>query len=451
MRFASTRVISTILMSLLAVSLAACGGDDSSPDNQPDETITPSITPLSIARQPTQIPTLEAAEGGTITLEVWFPEPLAPIDRTDVNDVLDVQIGDFDQSEGGEVNIQFRRKLTQDVGGIISTLRAATNVAPGALPDITLIRTEDLAGAVQSGLVYPFTDALIPDSMLDEIYPPLLDLGRVNNQLFGVPYMAEALHLAYQPATSDEDGESGVINGWSFADTLIRGEAWAFPAIRAGGLSRTFYIQYLDAGGAPPRADGSMRVDEDALLTILAYYEEARADGLFPEEGLEFTQISDYVTDLAIGNIDAGVVDSTTYLDLVNEGVDLLPAPIPTSSGNALSTVNGWLWVITTPNADRQATAARFLDWMMDVDRQRDYAEAINRLPSERSALLNLDVDPDYITLLDTILLNARLPLTDGGGSVIARAMQTGLTAVLSGESTAEEATQAVIDQENGS
>jgi hypothetical protein len=88
---------------------------------------------------------------------------------------------------------------------------------------------------------------------------------------------------------------------------------------------------------------------------------------------------------------------------------------------------------------------------MMDVDRQRDYAEAINRLPSERSALLNLDVDPDYITLLDTILLNARLPLTDGGGSVIARAMQTGLTAVLSGESTAEEATQAVIDQENGS
>jgi ABC-type glycerol-3-phosphate transport system substrate-binding protein len=436
-------------MSLLAVSLAACGGDEPSPDNQPDETITPSVTPFSVARQPSPIPTSDATGDGTITLEVWFPEPLAPIDRTDVNDVLDVQIGDFDQSEGGEVNIQFRRKLTQDVGGIISTLRAASNVAPGALPDITLIRTEDLAGAVQSGLVYPLTDALIPDSMLDEIYPPLLDLGRVNNQLFGVPYMTEVLHLAYQPATSDE--ESVVINGWSFSDTLVRGDSWAFPAIRAGGLNRTFYIQYLDAGGAPPRADGTIRVDEDALLTVLAYYEEAQADGLFPEEGLEFTQISDYVTDLAIGNIEAGVVDSTTYLDLVSEGVDLLPAPIPTASGNALSTVNGWVWVITTPNADRQATAARFLDWMMDVERQRDYAEAINRLPSERSALLNLDADPDYITLLDTILLGARLPLTDGGGSVIARAMQTALTAVLSGESTAEEATQAVIDQENGS
>jgi hypothetical protein len=48
---------------------------------------------------------------------------------------------------------------------------------------------------------------------------------------------------------------------------------------------------------------------------------------------------------------------------------------------------NAWMWVVVTDDPARQALAIEFINWMMDVARQREYAEVIFRLPSQEPAL----------------------------------------------------------------
>ena len=69
------------------------------------------------------------------------------------------------------------------------------------------------------------------------------------------------------------------------------------------------------------------------------------------------------------------------------------------------------MWVLTSADSEQQALALRFLNWMLDVDRQGRYNQAISMLPSQRTALRQWE-DADYATFVDTLLNNATLPLS---------------------------------------
>ena len=67
-------------------------------------------------------------------------------------------------------------------------------------------------------------------------------------------------------------------------------------------------------------------------------------------------------------------------------------------------------------------------------------------LPSQRTALRQWE-DSGYASFIDTLLNNASLPLLDSTGSATARVIQSALASVISGQRTAEQATQDVINQ----
>ena len=94
--------------------------------------------------------------------------------------------------------------------------------------------------------------------------------------------------------------------------------------------------------------------------------------------------------------------------------------------------------------ADRQARALRFLNWMLDADRQRQYAEIVHMLPSQRTALRQMP-DTAYVDFVNTLLANATLPLAQSESGAAARAMQNALASVLSGQHTADDATREVM------
>src|SRR5262245_10748695 len=98
----------------------------------------PGVTPTGIAAS-----TAEATARVPVTLNVRLPEPLAPIDNQDAADLLSEQISAF-QAANDDIVVDFRLKKAQDVGGIMATLKAANLVAPGALPDLTLLRRSDM-------------------------------------------------------------------------------------------------------------------------------------------------------------------------------------------------------------------------------------------------------------------------------------------------------------------
>jgi multiple sugar transport system substrate-binding protein len=256
--------------------------------------------------------------------------------------------------------------------------------------------------------------------------------------------MLEILVVAYRPTDQETPYDS-----WRFEDVLTRELPFVFPAGRANPLNNTFYVQYLAAGGTPLQG-GVLTVNENALLTVLSFYQQAYETGVVDKSLVNYTSPLDYQLELVNGTIDTAVINSTTLLTLHAQGVDLFVAPVPTHSGQMATQLNGWMWVMSTSDPVRQALAARFLEWMMDADRQEQYAQSIYMLPSQRNALQawnDTELDTGKIT---AFLTNAYLPLTATDSSTVVRAMQNALIAVITGERTAEDATQDVLDQING-
>jgi ABC-type glycerol-3-phosphate transport system substrate-binding protein len=422
----------------LVLLLAACAPQSAQPTEVAvtEETIVtppaPAITPTGIA-----VSTVEATALVPVTLNVWWPEPLAPIDNQDAADMLSEQISAF-QAANDDVAVDFRLKKAQDVGGIMATLKAANLVAPGALPDLTLLRRSDMLSAAQAGLIMPM-DERVPAAILDNLPPMVGALGRVNDRLYGLPYNVEVQHIATQPGVYAPDE-------WSFADILTQKIAYVFPAGRANTLSDVFLAQYRDATNT--REGSTISVEADQLEALFSFYQTAVAERLIDPIVLEYILPEDYRGGLARGDIPAGVVTSTLYLKMAADpdGEALDFAALPTASGQPATVVDGWMWVLTSADAEQQAAAMRFLTWMVDTDRQGRYNQAISMLPSQRSALRQWE-DPDYAAFIDMLLSNATLPLAESTGGVTARVIQSALASVISGQRTAEEAAQDVITQ----
>lgn len=421
------------LLAAALLALAACG-----PSTAP-------ITPAAVAQLPTDTPTPEATITPTpaatstpapAVLSIWWPEPLAPVDNSDAADLLSEQISGFQAAQGGDVLVDLRLKREGDLGGIMATLRAASPVAPGALPDLTLMQRSDLLAAAHDGLVFPL-EGLVSSAVVGDLFQPALQLGQVDGALYGVPYMLSVEHMAYHDV-----GASGL--SWRFADVLARGTPYAFPAGPAAGISRTLFSQYLDAGGSLDDAN-HLVIDADALLAVLTYYQQTVETGVLSPAVLNYARPADYRVDLVAGVLDAGVVGSTLYLSLVEESAALRFGPLPTESGVGASALDGWLWVLTTSSADRQALAARFLNWMMNASRQGQYAQTVNMLPSQRTALQQWPATP-YTAFARELLVGSIPYLADNASSAAARALQTAMTEVISGQKDAAAAVESVLD-----
>ncbi|MEO8397931.1 MAG: extracellular solute-binding protein [Chloroflexota bacterium] len=379
--------------------------------------------------------TVEVTEPVSLTLNIWWPEPLAPIDNQDAADLLSEQISAF-QAANRDVLVDFRLKKAQDVGGVMSTLKAASLVAPRALPDLTLLRRSDMLSAAQAGLIMPL-DERSEAAILDNFQPMVNALGRMNDRLYGLPYNIEVQHMAYQTDLVPPDR-------WSFSSVLTDKIAFVFPAGRANSLSDVFLAQYRDATGT--RESSAISIDADELRGLFEFYEQAVEDKLIDPIVLEYIIPDDYRGGLATGEIPAGIVTSTLYLKMIAGGAKLDYAPFPTESGQPATLIDGWMWVLTSADSEQQAIAMRFLNWMLDVDRQGRYNQAISMLPSQRTALRQWE-ESGYANFIDTLLNNASLPLLDSTGSATARVIQSALASVISGQRTAEQATQDVINQ----
>ena len=435
-----------MLIGICAIILVACGSRTDTEEPEITETaIQPTPTQLGV-NQPTPNPSEEAIPEVT-SLLLWWPDELAPAGN-DVNILLNNQIQAFGDAEGN-LEIDFRLKTMQELGGIMSTLRTAIVVAPSTLPDITIIRREDLISAVTNNLIQPMSGVASPSpTIISDLYDIAIELGEYDadgagegtSQLYGLPYLLDVTHLTY---LNDADNETAI--NWSFNDILTQNQAFLFPAGQTTGVNRTFWMQYFSAGGVIPNEANNFEINETALLETLSFYEQLAESQLITSNVFTYTSPNDYLELMTTGEVSAAVVRTSQYFNLRLSDEAWEIAPIPTSSGGNVAMINAWMWVIVTPDPERQAIAARFIDWMMDVQRQQEYAEVIYRLPSQESALLSMNSDLIDANRMSELIESAYLTLPESEGGILARTMHDALMRVINGESTAEEATQAVL------
>lgn len=428
----------TALLLVVMPGLIAC---DAPPATPLAATPTPPPTAVQTA-VPTLTPDPTPEQPRITNLTVWWPDRLAPADSEAVQTIIDAQLADF-QAAFGNITVEFRRKRSQDIGGVMATLRSANLVAPGALPDITLIRREDLAEVVQNRLAQPL-EGRITSGILADLYDPALALGWVREELYGLPYLMDVQLLAY------DRSEVAITNHptiWTFDAVLSNRLRFVFPAVRASGVSEVFYLQYLSAGGRPP-VDGVLTLDEDALRTVLKFYEEAREAGLIDERVLEYTTTADYQDDLRTGEFDAAVINASVLRGLLADealGVGL----IPTADGVPRTIINGWVWVVIAQDNEHQQAAARLLNWLMASSRQAEYAQVVGFLPTQRSALRAQDFGLLTTEQVDELVGRTVVPLSSEY-NLAARAMHSAFVAVITGASTAEAAARDAIEQVSG-
>lgn len=387
---------------------------------------------------PTPAATLTVEESTRPEIVVWWPAALAPAPESPAAQIFDSQLADYADHRGSAPHVRIKR--LEGTGGILSTLRTAGLVAPAALPDLTLLPYKDLSVAVNAGLVYPL-DAQLPETFARDLYPQALALGEIEDTLYGIAYTLQITHLLYRETVFD-------VPPTTLEAVLAQGQPFAFPAGVESGVSETVLLQYLAAGGRLAGEDGTPLLDEEPLLTVLDFYEQAVAEGLAGPELLDYTSVADYWGDFLSGALSLALVDSTTYLNVHGLVPNAVAAPVVTDSdsssgGASYATLRGWMWVLTTADPDRQTAAIDLLDWLMQAEHQFELTRALGWLPSQPGTLRMWPQD-DYRMLVSDLLTNGHL-LTTNARTPSADALQAALITVLRGEQSAVDAAAAAL------
>ena len=371
------------------------------------------------------------------TLTIWLPAPLNPADNPTAEDLLNDAIETF--TGDANLSVELRIKAVEDVGGIMSTLRTGSIVAPGALPDLTLMRRQDLLMAQELGLIQPlenqFTSTLIDD--LDYT----LKLGQVDGILYGIPYLLDIPVLVYRPQAG------ATYESWRFRDVLARGETFVFPALETTTLNDYLYLQYLSAGGFPPRNE-SLIFNGSALRSTLEFYEDAVASNVIDASILGYVDSDSYETLFVEGGVNQAVFSISDYFALQQAEENLLFNTIPTADGNPTTLLDGWIWVMVTSDPNQAELATRFVDLLMTPTLQSEVAQAMLMIPSQQSAFEAWVIGDVDKGLLDNLLESAELAVSQQEAGTLGDSIQAAFIAIITQEQSVMEATQMVIDQQ---
>lgn len=363
------------------------------------------------------------------TITIWWPDSFARENDNDINSLLLEQTEAFTE-QYTNIIFEHRLKAVGQAGGIMSTLRSASDAARGALPTLTLVRRQDLIFARASGYLQSIEG--FPSSIQGDLHNAL-QLGQVDNTLYGAPYLLELEHLVYRPTDAVN------YDDWSFDAVLERGESFTFPAGRVNSLNDILALQYIESSNFSS-INEALILDESALSSVFNFYQSAGESEIIAPELLDYSLSNNYLADFIDGDINSAVFNSSRYLSLVAEDDSLAIAPIPTETGTSTSFINGWMWVMVTHDAEEQAVAIDYLNWMFDSGRQAEIARDVMMIPSRESAMLDglaHDIDPTfYIEMIE----NAILPLSESEVGIIGREIQSQFASILTGEQSAEEA-----------
>ncbi|NLX11367.1 MAG: extracellular solute-binding protein [Chloroflexi bacterium] len=382
--------------------------------------------PIAQLVQLTPTPTAEPTPTGE-RIMVWWPDELYPVSGTVADDVLREQFESF-RLTYSTYDLEVRRRRANGLGGILPALRAALPVAPGAVPDLTLMRRSDMVTAATEGLIVPVTD-WAPSDILNNLLPGVQELGEINDVLYGIPYALNIVHSIYRETVFDTPP-------LTFDDVLAAEVPYLFPAGAGQGtmVNWVLLLQYRALDGDLLDETGGPVLESGPLTDVLRFYEQGVRAGIFDQGLLGQTQYNTYWDLFAAGEVNFIAVDTATYLGrragLQNIGL----APIPTQTGDPITTMDGWMWVLTTQNPDRQRQARAFLSWIMRVSQQSLFTEALGILPSQQRAF-RLWEDDTYADFVQTVLGAAHILPGAQYNNSAAVALQASFAEVLAGAS----------------
>jgi ABC-type glycerol-3-phosphate transport system substrate-binding protein len=338
-----------------------------------------------------------------------------------------------------DVQVSIVLKNESGKGSVLDYLRTASQVAPSALPDIVVLNTVDLPQVARAGLVVPL-GGRISTSLVKDLLPAAQAAGSVDGQLVGVPFEIEVEHLVYNT-------NKLIATPVTWTDVISSNTTYAFPAKGRNGLvNDAFLIQYLALGASLQDEDGLPWVDEQALRAVLDYYRQGVEQGIIYPDVLSIGAPEDIWPSYVSAEV--GMVHVTSRRFLSDRGVlgSTKFAAVPTRDGVSLTIGRGRALAIVALAPERQALAARFIEFLMAPDNNAAWSQATAYLPT-RYAVFEMIGDGDpYFPFLRRQLEVAVPPPSFLEYDRIGRVLQQAVIEVLSEEATPEEAAAAALD-----
>lgn len=434
------RVLGGMLL-VLSILLTGCGlfgGDSEEPiltleAEEPTPVATPTL--MSI---PQTTPATGLSSPETIT--VWIASRFSPQNDPLGGPIMADQITSFLTSHP-ELTLNVEGKVPTGPGGILSYLRTGSSVAPGIMPDLIMLPSEELDGAASQGLIYPL-DGFLDQEMIDDLFPAASAISQFEGGIYGYPFsLTDMHHLVY-------DGElisDPLPETWN--ELLeVEDAQFAFPANGMGGAEMVLQL-YLAAGGVLTDEANQTVLEVDPLTQALSQFNRGTTRRVILRESANLATVGD-AWQLFLDD-EANLVqnEASTYLANRQNKPDSDPARVPGFDSALRPFVNGWVWAISTPDPGRQLLASEVLASIASGQNIGEWSMAAGQLPARRSAYDQWPVNIPFTQFYREASEHAH-QFPGDANDVIMNALSDAVIQVItlskSARSAAEEASQSV-------
>jgi ABC-type glycerol-3-phosphate transport system substrate-binding protein len=393
--------------------------------------VLPSLQPETATPAPTATP---VPPGAPHTLTVWITELVSPLGEGLAAQVFDQQIAAFEATHPG-LTIQVLRKKAQGKGGILDFLTTASAVAPDVAPDLVALDTSIVPDAASKALIVPL-DGLVSPALQQGLYPFAIQAGTVDEQLMAIQFEAEDVeHAIYNPSKITAPP-------LTWTEVFSSGATYIFPAAGRDGLvNDAFLIQYLSTGARLLDDNGDPALDRSALVDVLGFYQQGIDRGAILTDVLNYSTVENCWPKYLQAEVTMSNISSDLYLTVMADRA----TAIPTRDGQATVLTRGYAWALTVRSPERQALAAKLLDWLMNPANTAAWSKAAGHLPTRRAAFEEMPRDP-YVAFMYGQLEHAIPYPNSEVHQRIYRAMQQAVDAVLRDGVPPETAADGVLD-----
>ncbi|MCB8989076.1 MAG: extracellular solute-binding protein [Ardenticatenaceae bacterium] len=341
----------------------------------------------------------------TQTFIIWIPPDL--ITRSEngarlLNDQLSLALANHP-----ELQIRIEQKSISGQGGMLSYLRTGRNVAPNIMPDLVILRTDQLAAAAADSLIYP-VDSLLEPLLFEDLYPAAYGLVHSETSLLGYPFALTGLsHLSYNSTIITDTLPST----WT-QFTAVSGPTMTFPAAGRDGALLGLRL-YISAGGTLVNEAGQPDLQPEPLTQALEQINSARQSGFILAQSSTLTTLAESWQMFQNGS--ATIVATTSDQVLQNQ-VDEQSigfAPIPGINNRVTPFVSGWAWCITSPDPAKQAIGAEVITFLSSDVNLAEWSYQTYLLPARRSAMHLWPQESAYVRFIQRELeLAQAFPIT---------------------------------------
>ena len=403
------RYLSFALLMSLIVLAAACA---------------PASTPVAPLPAPTLATTpAPVTTAAPATLTLWLPDWMVLEDQPG-QEALQQVITTFEAEHG--VQIVIIPRLPRGPNGLLDSLQKTKPVAPSLLPDIIALPFEDIPIAAENDLLQPLQN-LLPDTLQADLYPFAQQVAMQQDVWMSIPFAADFEHLAFQPAALSDPPVN-----W---DIILSSDArYAFPY---GGSESVWtdalLIHYLSA--VPEGTDPDR--NSQALMRMLTFYEEAYRQGQIDPLGAQTASVRDTWDQALQGATPMAETSASLWLAQQDSATFLRFGPTPTYNSQGLYLMHGWAYAIITADETRQTLAAQLLQALLTPQELATWSQQAHVLPPHSSALARWP-DHDFHRFVAEAMTQGFLMPDFAHDRDMARSIHQAVTAVLSGQMTAE-------------